>query len=54
MGILSAPKVETIRSRRWVVFAAAIIENMLFAALLFGWASLQGMLMDSGWKVSIF
>ena len=52
MGILSAPKVETIRKRRWAVFIAAIIENMLFAAPLFGWASLRGMLMDFGWKVS--
>ena len=52
MGILSAPKVDQIRSRRWVVFIAAIIENMLFAAPLFGWASLRGMLMDFGWKVS--
>lgn len=50
MSILSAPKVETIRNRRWFVFVAAIIENMMFAAPLFGWASLRQMLMDFGWK----
>jgi len=50
MSFLSGPSVETIRSRRWVVFVTSIIWNGLFAAPLFGWASLRQMLMDFGWK----
>ena len=50
MGILSAPQVETVRGRRWLVFITAIVENLMFAAPLFGWASLRQMLMDFGWK----
>ena len=38
-------------NRRWFVFICAMLENMLFAAPLFGWASLRQMLMDFGWKV---
>ena len=41
MSFLSGPSVETIRSRRWVVFVTSIIWNGLFAAPLFGWASLR-------------
>ena len=54
MSFLSGPSVETIRSRRWVVFVTSIIWNGLFAAPLFGWASLRQMLMDFGWKVTIY
>jgi MFS family permease len=50
MSFLSGPTVESVRNRRWFVFICAILENMLFAAPLFGWASLRQMLMDFGWK----
>jgi hypothetical protein len=54
MGILSPPTVEAVKARRWVVFIIAIFENMLFAAPLFGWASLRQMLLSFGWKVIYF
>ena len=52
MGLLSPPSVEAVRARRWPVFIIAILENMLFAAPLFGWASLRQMLLSFGWQVS--
>lgn len=48
MGLLSPPTVETVRARRWTVFIVSIFENILFAAPLFGWASLQNMLLSFG------
>jgi len=50
MGLLSPPSVEAVRARRWPVFIIAILENMLFAAPLFGWASLRQMLLSFGWQ----
>jgi len=48
MGLFSPPTVEAVRARRWTVFIVSILENMLFAAPLFGWASLQNMLLSFG------
>ncbi|CBY40075.1 unnamed protein product [Oikopleura dioica] len=51
MGLFSPPTVEAVRARRWTVFIVSILENMLFAAPLFGAAqqsviSLNGHIFD--------